>query len=619
MLLALTTVSFAQSGDEQGLEIPEKTSLKQDRAAIVEAADGWWKESMKTLDQRCEWYDDARFGCFIHWGVYSVPAGIWKGKEVSGYSEHLMRKEQIPVDEYTRELVLPFNPSEFNADEWMDDVEQAGMKYFIITAKHHDGFAMFPSDAYPYDIRKTAFAGRDPMMELRDAARKRGIKFGFYYSHAFDWEHPDAPGNDWMWDHPGGDKLLGGSNWWESEYKTFLPNAERYVREKSIPQIKELIHRYQPDILWFDTPHKLPLYLNIRILQAIREEDPEGHIVVNGRLVRFGNQNMGDYKNTGDRAAFFPNTEGRWEAIPTTNDSYGYSVVDTNRKPVSHFIRLIASAAAKGGNILMNIGPMGNGKWDERDRAITHGIGEWMKVNGRSIRGTQRSPLPLQSWGVVTAKADTLYAHIYDWPADGRLYIGGLDGEVVAAAELADPSAKIRWRRRGEDILLKLPKNAPDSIDAVVALTVDGLKPTTDRSRLVDNRVSNTLLAFDARLIGKGLGYADGKKNRNYVTNWKDNSQSLEWPFRLRKKASFEVVLEYNTAGAEDSGTVTLTIDDNPVTLSYGPCLEKNGTATISAGEFNFGKGPHIITLTGSDFTGTQYMRPTALYLHIHN
>ena len=330
MLLQGSNSIYAQStgGDEQGLSIPAEVSLPQDRIALTEARDGWWTDARKNYDERMGWYNDAKFGCFIHWGVYSDVAGFWHGKHIGGYTEHLMRKATIPLDVYRKEVVAPFNPTGFDADEWMSHARDAGMKYFIVTAKHHDGFAMFPSDAYPYDIRQTTF-DRDPMGELREAARRYGIKFGFYYSHAFDWEHPDAPGNDWDYDNPGGDRLLGGAEWWTGGRRDFLPKAEKYVAEKSIPQIQELIRNYQPDILWFDTPAKLPLYLNVRILKAIREADPENKIVVNGRLARYGGSNLGDYRNTGDRAAFFFPTEGPWESIPTTNESYGYSIEET--------------------------------------------------------------------------------------------------------------------------------------------------------------------------------------------------------------------------------------------------------------------------------------------------
>ena len=473
LLLASTFMMDGQSRDEQGLIVPESTQLPQDKEAIVNAKNGWWARRQINYDARMAWYEYARFGCFIHWGVYSVPAGIWNGKPFDGYSEHLMRKAQIPLKEYKEKLVYTFNPIDFNADEWMKNISEAGMRYFIITAKHHDGFAMFPSDAYPYDIRLTKF-GRDPMKELREAAKKYGIKFGFYYSHAFDWEHPDAPGNDWDYGNPGGDKHLGGANWWLGDRKDFLPRAEKYVAEKSIPQIHELIRNYDPDILWFDTPSKLPLYLNVRILQAIDEADPKGKIVINGRLVRFGNnQNMGDYKNTGDRAAFFPRTEGAWESIPTTNESYGYSVVDTLRKPASFFVQLIASAASKGGNILMNIGPMGNGKMDERDTRLLKQIGGWMHTNGESIYGTERTNLPIQPWGVTTLKGDTLYAHVFKWPEDSKLVIGGLRSGINKAWIVKDGTTINEFDRYGtNNMMLKVPKTAPDPWNSVIAIVL---------------------------------------------------------------------------------------------------------------------------------------------------
>lgn len=166
------------------------------------------------------------------------------------------------------------------------------MNYFIITAKHHDGFAMYPSDAYPYDMRLTKY-GKDPMEALRKAARKYGIKFGFYYSHAFDWEHPDAPGNDWDYDNPAETSCWAEPIGGQGSAKVSCRTPRNMWKRNPIPQIQELIKKYDPDILWFDTPSKLPLYLNIRILEAIREADPQNKIVVNGRLVRFGSQNMG--------------------------------------------------------------------------------------------------------------------------------------------------------------------------------------------------------------------------------------------------------------------------------------------------------------------------------------
>lgn len=245
----------------------------RDQKAIDEAVNGWWSVSMKTRDTRLAWWKDARFGMFIHWGIYSLPAGEWEGKNTGGYAEHLMRKAKIPRSTYL-ELAHRFDPVKFNADKWVRAAKYAGMRYLIITAKHHDGFAMYNSQVSDYNIVKQTAWKHDPMVDLAAACKKYGLKFGFYYSHAFDWEHPDAPGNDWDYQNPGGDlNLFGGRDWYD-QHPELLPKAVNYVDKKAIPQIKELIIKYHPDILWFDTPQKLPLSENIRILKAIRETDP---------------------------------------------------------------------------------------------------------------------------------------------------------------------------------------------------------------------------------------------------------------------------------------------------------------------------------------------------------
>ncbi|MGE8381547.1 MAG: alpha-L-fucosidase, partial [Sphingobacterium sp.] len=187
----------------------------RDRNAISAAEAGWWKESLVGQEQRIKKWKEASFGMFVHWGIYSQYGNIWKGKKGGGYAEHLMRVMQIPRQEYL-DSAARFNPEKFNAEEWVMFAKNAGMKYFIITAKHHDGFAMYPSQyASAYSTKSTAFK-RDPMAELAKACHKHGLLFGFYYSHAFDWEDPNAPGNDWDYNNPGGDKLLGGANWFDN-------------------------------------------------------------------------------------------------------------------------------------------------------------------------------------------------------------------------------------------------------------------------------------------------------------------------------------------------------------------------------------------------------------------
>jgi alpha-L-fucosidase len=599
LLLAFSTAAFSQKGDEDNEMF--NRAQQRDKQTIDEAVNGWWTQSMKTVDQRIAWWRDARFGMFVHWGVYSLPAGEWKGKIVSGYAEHLMRKEKIFRAEYL-EMAHSFNPVDFNADQWIRTARDAGMRYFVITAKHHDGFAMYPSEVSDFNITKQTAFKRDPMAELSAACKKYGVKFGFYYSHAFDWEHPDAPGNDWEYNNPGGDLLLhGGANWFDAEPQR-LPKAVKYLNEKAIPQIKELITKYHPDILWFDTPHKIPLSENIRILKIIREMDP--NVVVNGRLARSSAITFGDYKNTADRPAEFFPVEGDWEAIPTTNESYGYSKTDLSHKPASFFVQLLAKSVSRNGNLLMNIGPMGNGRFDEKDNQILKGISNWMMKNGESIHGAGAATLPLQSWGVVTKKENKLYLHVFDWPENGLLDLGGLKSNFRKAYFLSESGkANIPVKRLNNlDVRLSVPSIAPDPVNTVIVLeTLEKIQ--SDTVRLLTGTHPVRLLAFDAMLHGKGLRYGDGKTKRFYVENWKDSTQWVSWNIRLNEPKAYKIEIKFT--GSKGSGgrmkfeTKDLIIDslipENQVVnevnnLSLGTLSLKKGFNQLSLKPLSFGK-----------------------------
>ena len=489
-------------------------------------------------DSRLSWWREARFGMFVHWGVYSTLSGTWQGKKYGGYGEHIQRMAKIPIPVYRREVAGSFNPTEFNADEWIRLAEEAGMGYFVITAKHHDGFAMYDSQVSDYNIVKATPFARDPMKELRAACAKYGVKFGFYYSHAFDWGEENGPGNDWDYQNPGGDKLLNGSEWWLKD-KDFLPKARKYVDEKSIPQLQELIRNYDPDIIWFDTPHKLPPEENLRILAAVRKAKPS--MVINGRLVR----GCGDYASTADRPAEFQTQSGDWEGVPTTNESYGYNENDHSHKPVAHFIQLLAKSAARGGNELMNIGPMGNGRIDQADVNILQGIFRWWKMNGQSIRGTVRTPLAVQAWGESTRKGNTLYLHVFDWPRDGKLVVGGLKTDVVKARLLAGDEAALSVSRTGNDVTVTVPATAPDAADSVVVLECAGEPLGEPRRLLVQNIATNLLRSFDGQLKG-GLRFGAGKSSDAWANEWKKTSDEVVWPSRLSRAGTFEVRLVYD-------------------------------------------------------------------------
>lgn len=573
--------------------------------AIEKAKKGWWAESMKTHDERIAWWNEARFGMFVHWGVYSVPAGVWKGKGIGrSYSEHLMRIMKIPLEEYKEKLATTFNPVDFNADTWIKLAKDAGMKYFIITAKHHDGFAMYDSEVSDFNIVDLSAFHRDPMIELKEACKKYGIKFGFYYSHAFDWEHPNAPGNDWDYENPGGDNhLFGGRNYFEP-HPELMPRMAKYVQEKSIPQIKELLIKYEPDIIWFDTPHKLAFFENLGILEELRKIAPD--VVVNGRLAH----GFGDYANTADKPLeLYPTKEKYWEAIPTTNESYGYNKVDDSHKPASHFIQLLAKTASRGGNLLMNIGPMGNGQIDQKDSNILVGIGDWLALYGESIYGTNKTTLPLQTWGVTTQKNNELYLHVFNWPEDNKLVIGGLKSAFGKVSILnGKKESKLSTKRlNSEDVEISLPKNAPNTINSILVVK---LKEPIDAgdSRLLSADKKNQLLAFDAELQGGNLKYSGGSANSYYVHNWTKENQKLNWNIRLNESAKFNVSIKYETS-QESGGSYKISLNNQTLKGSVEPSKKKKEIVNVKLGQLQLKEGIQNLTISPEKITGKQLMK----------
>lgn len=526
---------------------------------------GWLQDSLKLAPRRVEWMVNDKFGCFVHWGVYAIAGGVWNGKQC-GYAEHLQRAMKINQADYKEHFIDKFNPVDFDADEWIQTVKDAGMKYFVITTKHHDGFCMNYSDAYPYDIRMTPFK-RDPIAELKAACDKYGLPFGLYYSHAFDWEHPDGAGNDWEYTNGGGDLNLfeGKAGRWFDEYPEMVPRVSKYyVDTKCIPQILELIKQYKPAILWFDTPHKLPPSENLRILRVIREADPS--IIINGQLVNNNDfLSLGDYANTGDRAAEIFPTPGVWETIPTTNESYGYSKADRNHKPAEHFIELLIKTAAHGGNVLMNLGPTERGTIEDVDKNILSKIGAWLKENGESIYGTTRSPITVQTYGATTRKGNTLYMHLFT-PQEGKIILSNMLTPVKKAYLLTDPDKKSlpNMKLTQYDTELTLPHALPAF--TVIAVEFEG-ELHTGGGRLISSTRPEYLRAFDADYIPSNINHSDGKKYRDFLHDFKNSEQPVIWKLRVHKRTQYKITLHYDR------------LDDN-TTNRYS--LAVNGTQHIA-------------------------------------
>lgn len=556
----------------------------------LSAAAGLPPPGLRTLDEpdpardaRVAWHREARFGCFVHWGVYSGPAGGWKGRVGGTYSEHLMRTLEIPRTVYLNEIAKPFNPAGFDADAWVSLMRDAGMRYLVITAKHHDGFAMYPSKVSSYNLTEQTAFKRDPMAELSAACKKYGLKFGFYYSHAWDWEHPDAIGNAWDYGKPGGE-----SEWWV-KHPELAEKAAKYVEEKSIPQILELIAMYHPDVLWFDTSSKTPPELCRRILAAVRQADPT--VVVNSRI---GGGAFGDYRSTADRPAYFPEVFSHWEAIPTTNESYGYKPSDTSHKPSAHFVHLLAQAVGKGGNILMNIGPRGDGVIDPKDQGILQGIGAWMKANSESIYGCDRTPLPVQPWGTSTRKGNRLYLHVFAWPADGKLVVGGLRSTPLGAQLLHGGGELALLRLNPDDLEITLPADAPDAIDSVIALDFPAQISADKALRLAG---LTRLHVMDGRLDGTGIRYGDGKAGRDVVEDWSGVKATVTWTVRVPQGGRFRVEAQYNTPAKTAQGEFVLEVANQSLAGKVVPTENINTFRTAALGEVVLAAGAHTIVV----------------------
>jgi alpha-L-fucosidase len=424
-------------------------------------------------EQRLQWFRQAKYGLFIHWGLYAIPAGEWKGKRSLGLGEWIMNRAQVPVKEY-EQLAKQFNPVKFNADEWVQLAQDAGMKYVVITSKHHDGFAMFKSKVSPYNIADATPFKRDVLKELADACAKRGMRLGFYYSQSQDWHEPGGAGNTWDF---GPDQDAAGKE---------LKDYDGYLRGKAEPQVRELLTSYGPvALIWFDTPRMMTPERGQRFADIVRTLQPG--TLIDGRL---GTE--GDYRSTGDNVVPDTASGEAWETPATINHTWGYRRDDTDWKSPSTVLFKLVDIVSKGGNYLLNVGPTSEGVIPDASQDILRTVGGWLKVNGEAVYGAAPSPfgdefgeysgrgakdvrgqklfLPQTEWR-VTSRPGKLYFIFFNEPR-APFELPAMKTTVTRAYRLAD-GASVETKTENGRTTIAMPRPMLDPMATVVVVETD--------------------------------------------------------------------------------------------------------------------------------------------------
>ncbi|MEN9360911.1 MAG: hypothetical protein RL095_2446 [Verrucomicrobiota bacterium] len=431
-------------------------------------------ESRERHDARMKWWREAKFGMFVHWGVYAVPAGSHQGKATPGTSEWLMHYAKIPMADY-QAYARQFNPVKFNAAEFVGIAKDAGMKYIVITVKHHDGFAMFDTQANAWSIVRASPYGKDPIKALAEECRKQGIRLGFYYSQGQDWNNR-------------GSAYKGK---WDAAQEGAMSD---YVDKTVVPQIRELLSHYgddTPALLWWDSPEGIDKAMATRINDAVQSLRPG--IIMNNRLAnRYAVPGFAGDTETPEQHIPARGYPGRdWESCMTIGRSWGYKSGDHDWKPAELLIRNLCDIASKGGNYLLNVGPDALGEIPEGSRERLAALGRWMKVNGEAIHGSRGTPFGSEfgeevdgkdGYGAkarvssrmewrATQKGDSIYVMIFKWPEGGILKLPPLQRQVLGARLLAVPAHSLEVMQSPQGIEVKgLPLQAPDAAASVLVL-----------------------------------------------------------------------------------------------------------------------------------------------------
>jgi alpha-L-fucosidase len=540
--------------------------LHRARAADSDSPDPYANESPEQRDARMQWWREARFGMFIHWGVYSVPAGTYQDRRIGSIGEWIMFNAKIPVAEY-RQYAQQFNPVKYDPEQWVRLAKDAGMKYIVITSKHHDGFALFDSKASDWNVVKATPYAKDLLKPLAEACQRNGLRIGFYYSQAQDWNNPGGGvcGQHW-------DKAQDG-------------DMGDYIRNVAVPQVKEILSGYPLSILWWDTPCGMTKEYADQLIPLLKLRPG---IIHNNRL---GGPYHGD-TDTPEQEIPSTGLKGRdWETCMTMNDTWGYKSYDNNWKPTATLLRNLIDIASKGGNYLLNVGPTSEGLIPAPSVERLKEVGQWMKVNGDAIYGTTASPFKKLSWGRATQKPGKLYLHVFDWPGDGKLAVP-ISSPVTKAYLLADPSKELSIDAGADGKVVSVPNASPTSYAGVVVLELPGKPEVLATASHIRPAADGTLVlkAADAELEGHSIRLESKGGGEPNIGFWTDAKDYVRWPVLLTKPGNYSVEATFACAPGAEGSEVVLAIGDEQFPTTVVATQSWNDFVTRRVGKIDISK-----------------------------
>lgn len=518
-----------------------------------------------------EWFEASRFGMFICWNDSVMPATEWTRfwnqwkltttlDPYAGEPSWYEARSKIPVAKYVQ-IPPVFNPQKYDPDAWVALAKEAGMKYIVFTAKHHDGFCMYDTKVSDYDVIDRTPFKRDVVKDLAEACARHGLKMCLYYSQSLDWYEPGGWGNTW-------------------DYAFDPAKFDDYINQKVVPQLRELLTGYGPiGLIWFDTAGVITRDESLRLADLVHGLQPA--CLVNSRLGNY----VYDYLSMPDKAIPVIPQDGPWETASTMNSSWFFRDGPQTFMPATQVIRSLTGNAAKAGNFLLNVSPTYEGLIPSQSVTILKEVGAWLKLNGESVYGTGPSPFKAAfSWGAVTAKPQKLYLHFYRWPGGGAakpFTLYGLNSPVKSARLLAS-GAPITFTHTLEAakgvkaLRLQLPAAAPDARDTVVALEVDGAV-SVDPAHLQqpDGVLALEALKGQLHLAASGAHLTLQPWGKGWCYKYFNPDDWFSWEFRVVEPGPYALsIISAENKGAWDGGhRVRLTLNGAP----QGTVVMQNG------------------------------------------